>query len=104
MTLEEVKENDVHIGFLDRQNKVYSRWVTFKNRKRTPKDSWSIYENLFTNVLLPDNYKIIYTDRERNIKYELFANEILKGNSYTFGTPPHGKQIYKFIEDWRVIE
>jgi len=92
-------------GRIDEESKIYSKYVAYKNRKRKPEDAWSIDKPLFMRILLPNNYKIIITDVENNKVYELFANELMQGDTYREGSPEQfGPQIYKFIRAWREIE
>lgn len=97
-------KNNKTIGFLDEKRGLFIKKVRKSKHLFRKLDAWGIDYEYFSDILLPNNFKIRIVDLDDMMIYEILASEMKKqGIILQFGD--YGKQIFlprnKF-EKWSI--
>ncbi|MHA1225105.1 MAG: hypothetical protein ACTSR2_01085 [Candidatus Hodarchaeales archaeon] len=100
------KPNERVIGILDPKNKIFKKSVLESKHLFRVYDAWGIDADYFTDVLLPNNYKIQVHEKEKGIVYEVTAEEFKKKAVYFHfknKKEDHRSQIFLSRRHWRKL-
>lgn len=67
---------------LDTENKVFSKTLFLSKHLFRNYDAWGIDAKYFTDMLLPNDYKIVILEREEAMVYEISADKFKKNAQY----------------------